>query len=63
MKNHLSNMKDFLRGKKTYIIAACVAVIAAAQYLGFVPADVAATLYGLLGAGGLATLRAGVSNG
>jgi len=56
-------MKDFLRGKKTYIIAACVAVIAAAQYLGFVPADVAATLYGLLGAGGLATLRAGVSNG
>lgn len=51
-----------LAGKKTYIIAAVVAVLTVAVHLGYIGQDLANTLYGLLGAGGLATLRAGVSS-
>ena len=51
-----------LSGKKTYIIAVAVAVLTIAVQLGYISQDIANTLFGLLGAGGLASLRAGVSN-
>ena len=57
----MSKLITILQGKKTYIVAVCIGIIAALQFLSIIPAEVAATLYGLLGAGGLATLRAGVS--
>lgn len=59
---------DKLSGYKTYLIAALVAIVtgtlAADQMLHFLPADIVETLkwvLGLLGAGGVATLRAAMS--
>lgn len=49
-----------LKGKKTYIVALLVAVATAAHQLGYIDAAMYTTALGLLGAGGLATLRAGV---
>lgn len=49
-----------LAGKKTYIIAGLVALVAIAQNLGYLTADQTALIYGLLGGAGLGTLRAGV---
>ena len=49
----------FLKGKKTYIIALVVGLLAAAQSLGYPIPD---WVYAILGAAGLGTLRAGVSN-
>ena len=51
---------DALKGKKTYIIAAAVAAVTVIQFLGYIDAATAGTLYGLLGAGGLATMRSAV---
>ena len=51
----------WLSGKKTYVVAVLVAVVTAAHQLGKIDAATYTTLLGLLGAGGLATLRAGVS--
>lgn len=51
-----------LAGKKTYIVAALVAVVVVAVQLGFITAEMGNTLLGLLGATGLATLRMGVGN-
>lgn len=51
---------EALKGKRTYILAAAVAVVTVVQYLGFIDGTTAATLYGLLGAGGMATMRAGM---
>ena len=55
------NIVKFLQGKKSYILAVCVAVVAAAQYLGWIGQESAVVLYGLLGAGSVASLRAGIS--
>ena len=52
---------DFLEGKKTYIVALLVGVTAVLEYFGVFEVEVVTTIYGLLGAGGLASLRAGVS--
>ena len=52
---------DFLSGKKTYIIAVLAGIVVAVQSLGYIDNDMATTILGFLGAGGLATLRAGVS--
>ena len=52
---------DILKGKKTYLIAIAGAVIVFANAMGWINDEVTKTLLGLLGAGGLATLRAGVS--
>ncbi|MEQ8504573.1 MAG: hypothetical protein RIB80_04555 [Rhodospirillales bacterium] len=54
---------EFLKGKKTYLVAVAAGIVTVVQALGYIDAEMAATIYGLLGAGGLATLRAGVSNG
>lgn len=52
-----------LAGKKTYLIALAIAVLAAAEHLGYISSDVANTLFLLLTGGGLAALRKGVSHG
>lgn len=49
-----------LNGKKTYIIAILIGIVAVVENLGFISPEVALTLYGILGSGGLATLRHGV---
>ena len=51
---------DALKGYKTYIVAALAGVVTVLQMLGYVDGELAVTLYGFLGAGGLATLRAAV---
>jgi hypothetical protein len=56
----IKNILNFLKGKKTYFIAILVGLVAVAQYLGFIDNTVAVVLYGLLGATGTATLRAGI---
>tara|TARA_Y100000310_G_scaffold242266_1_gene246411 strand:- start:3125 stop:3292 length:168 start_codon:yes stop_codon:yes gene_type:complete len=53
---------DFLKGKKTYMIALAVGLVTAAQVLGWIDADTYKVVLGFLGAGGLATLRAGVNS-
>ncbi len=50
-----------LSGYRTYLIAIALATVTAAQYLGWITTETAVALYGVLGAGGLAALRAGVS--
>jgi len=51
----------YLKGKRTYIVAVLVGVLSVLQYLGVLSSDVYVTLMGVLGAGGLASLRAGVN--
>jgi len=53
---------DFLKGRKTYILAAAAAVVTAAHSLGWIDAEMWATLLGFLGIGSVATLRAGIKN-
>ena len=50
---------DWLAGKKTYLTALAIGVLAAAQALGY---PVPEWVYGILGALGLGTLRPGVAN-
>lgn len=47
-----------LKGNRTYIAAALIAIVAVLQYLTVIDASQATVLYGLLGAGGMAALRA-----
>ena len=54
-------MFDSLKGYKTYIVAVCMGLVVAAQYAGLVPQEAVDQVYALLGALGLAALRAGVS--
>lgn len=57
-------MKDLwnkLSGKKSYLIAVFVALVVLAHQLGWIDSDIANTLLGLLGAGGLMALRHGVA--
>lgn len=49
-----------MSGKKTYIIAAFVALAVFAKTMGWIDQATFEILLGLFGAGGLATLRAGV---
>lgn len=56
------NIIQFLQGKKTYLMAFCVAVVAVSQYLHWITPEMAQMLYGLFGgAGGLAALRAAIA--
>ena len=48
-------------GYKTYIIAALIAVATGVKYLGYIDDSMYQTLLALLGAGGLATMRASVA--
>ena len=51
---------DFLKGKRTYAVAAAVGLITIAYQLGWIDGTLYTTALGLLGASGLATLRAGM---
>lgn len=50
----------FLDGKKTYIIAGAVALVTFALAMGWVSQELANIIYGLLGAGGLFTMRSAI---
>lgn len=56
-------MQEFLKGKKTYLIAAAGAVATGVYLLGFVDTDTYVGIMGFLGFGGFAALRAGIKNG
>ena len=49
---------DFLKGYRTYIIAAAIAALTVAKYLGYVTEATYQEALAFLGAGGLVTLRA-----
>lgn len=55
--NEMKKTIEVLKGKKTYINAGIIGAIAALQALGYKVPD---WLYGILGALGLAALRAGI---
>lgn len=57
----MSNLAQLLSGKKTYIIGVAAIVTIAGYLFGVVDAETANTLLGLLGFGGLITLRAGLA--
>ena len=50
-----------LKGKKTYILAGCGAIVWVAMQLGWVPLEIAQQLWVLLGFGSAAALRNGIS--
>lgn len=50
-----------MAGKKTYLIAALIAVATFAKAMGWIDQTTYELILGLLGAGGLAALRAGVT--
>ena len=52
---------EWLRGKKTYLLALAAGVLTALRALELIDDRTYETLLGLVGAGGLAALRAGVS--
>ena len=52
---------NWLSGKKTYLIAAVMIVVAGLYSQGFISAEVYKIVEGVLVGGGLATLRAGVA--
>lgn len=56
----MSKVLKKLKGKRTYLVAVLVGVVAVLGHLGYLSPEAQATLLGLLGAGGLASLRAGV---
>lgn len=53
----MKKVLDFLDGKKTYGFALLVALVAFAQYLGWIDNEVATLLYGLFGAGGAVSIK------
>ena len=55
-------LSGLLGGKKTYLIAAAIGLVTAAQALGWIDDAAYTMILGFLGAGGLATLRAGVTS-
>ena len=59
----ISKIRKALEGKKTYLAALAVALVAFAQVVGWVDNETASVLYGLFGAGGLVSLRMAVGRG
>jgi hypothetical protein len=53
-------MMEWLSGKKTYLIAAAMVIVAGLHSQGFISAEVYKIVEGVLMGGGLAALRAGV---
>lgn len=54
----MTKIIEFLKGKKTYLIALLIGILAALDYLGI---SVPKFIYTALGALGLGTLRAGLT--
>lgn len=52
---------SFLSGKKTYICAVLVGIVTVASYLGWIDQGTSNILYGLLGAGSIAAMRAAIT--
>ena len=52
---------SWLSGYKTYGIAFLIALVAIAQYMKWIDQNTAITLFGLLGAGGLAGTRTAIT--
>ena len=59
--HHLTKGGTMLNGYRTYLCAVGIGIAAAAQALGFIDDAAYQTILGVLGAGGLAALRAGVA--
>ena len=57
----LDKIIKFLDGKKTYLTALVAAVVLVAEYQGYIDALLANQILVLLGFGGIAFLRMGVS--
>jgi len=55
---NVKNLIEWLKGKKTYIIAVIVGVVGALNYLGIIIPE---WIYALLAAIGLGTIRAAIS--
>jgi hypothetical protein len=53
---------ELLRGRKTYILSGIGLLVLGANMLGFVDQESTVAILSLLGVGGLATLRAAISN-
>ena len=51
---------NYLKGKKTYIIAAIGGVVTAAYMLGMIDMQMWTVIMGFLGAGGMATMRSAI---
>lgn len=58
--NQLKKVQELLRGKKTYLIAFAIGAVVVLNHLGYLPQETAEVILGLLGAGGLVTLRSGL---
>lgn len=56
----MARLLEILKGKKTYIVAVIVFVLGGLDALGYT--EITATVYALLGALGLASLRDGIAN-
>lgn len=50
-----------LNGYKTYIIAVCIGLVAAAHFLGWIDGNLTTTVLTLLGAGAVASTRAAIA--
>lgn len=57
----MKSVMVFLEGKKTYLVAVLVAVVAASEFLGWIDMQTASVILSFLGAGGLAALRSAVN--
>lgn len=57
----MTNIIAWLKGKKTYAVAVLLFLVVGAQGMGYISAEQAMVLKGLLAAGGLAALRASVA--
>ena len=53
---------EWLNGKKTYIVAVLGGIVIAVHSMGFLSAEMATGILGLLGFTGVATLRSGIAN-
>lgn len=54
-------MTEWLKGKKTYIVAALGAIVLGLQLAGLISPEIATTAYTALGLGGAVTLRAAIA--
>lgn len=58
----MKNLIQKLKGKKTYIIAVVIGILTMLHSLGWIETTAYITLMGLLGGGGMATMRSGINN-
>lgn len=57
----IKEIREMLKGYKTYIIAALIAILAGLKAMGYIDEATYQTLLALLGAGGLSTVAAKIS--